>query len=84
MNKITQKEYELALDRIEFLLPLVDDNTPSNDRNAVELSEMSDVVIAYEKEYFPIETPAVLKQVKSSLNGSRIPLHKKRTQFARV
>ena len=33
---------------------MVDDNTPANDRNAVELTMMSDVVIDYEKEHYPI------------------------------
>ena len=84
MNKISQKEYEFALERIEYLLPLVDDNTASNDKNAVELSVMSDVVIAYEKEHFPIEIPAVSEQVKLPLNGNRMPLYKKREQFARL
>ena len=50
MNKITEKQYKFALQRIEELLPLVNDNTPANDRNAVELTLMSDIVIAYEKE----------------------------------
>lgn len=54
MAKITKDQYELALARIEELLPVVDDNTPSNDRNAVELTMMSDVVIDYEKEHYPI------------------------------
>ena len=54
MSKITKEQYELALARIEELLPLVDDNTPTNDRNAVELARMSQLVIDYEKEHFPI------------------------------
>lgn len=36
-------------------LTLVDDNTPSHDKNAVGLTAMSDGVIAYEKECFQIE-----------------------------
>lgn len=32
MNKITNKEYEFALARVEELLPLVDDNTPLTTR----------------------------------------------------
>ena len=44
MAKITKEQYEFALARIEELLPMVDDNTPANDRNAVELTMMSDVV----------------------------------------
>ena len=58
MNNITKEQYEFALVRIEELLPLVDDNTPSNDRNAVELTMMSDVVIDYEKEHFSIRNNA--------------------------
>jgi len=37
MNKITKYQYEFALARIEELLPVVDDNTPANDKNAIEL-----------------------------------------------
>lgn len=53
MNHITKEQYEFALVRIEELLPLVTDNTPANDRNAVELTLMSDIVVEYEKEHFP-------------------------------
>ena len=59
-NMVTKFQYEFALSRIEELLPLVDDNTPPNDKNAVELSVMSDVVITYEKKHFPIANPRVL------------------------
>ena len=51
MNRVTKEQYEFALARVEELLPLVDDNTPANDKNAVELTVMSDIVIAYEKEH---------------------------------
>jgi len=61
---ITKEQYEFALNRIEDLLPLVDDNVPTNDRNAVELSIVSDIVIAYEKEHFPIEKPTVSKLIE--------------------
>ena len=66
MNKISQEQYEFALARVEELLPL-DDNTPANDKNAIELSVMSDIVIAYEKEYFPIPKPTVAELLESSL-----------------
>lgn len=56
MNKISEEQYEFALVRIEELLPLVDENTPANDKNARELTVMSDIVMAYEKEHYPIET----------------------------
>ena len=53
MTKITKEQYEYAQNRIEELLPIVDGND-LRDRNAIELSMLSDVVVEYEKEYFPI------------------------------
>ena len=67
MVKITKEQYEFALARIEELLPLVNDNTPANDRNAVELTMMSDIVIDYEKEHFPSGKPTVAQLIQLSL-----------------
>ena len=67
MRKITKEQYEFAQARIEELLPLVDDNTPADSKNAIELSMMSDIVIAYEKEHFPIEKPTVAELIELSL-----------------
>ena len=52
--KVTKNIYEFALDRIEELLPLVNDDTPPNDKKAIELVIMSDIVISYEKEHYPL------------------------------
>ena len=54
MNKISKKQYEDALKRVEELLPIVTDKTLATDKNAIELSMMSDIVIVYEKEHYPI------------------------------
>jgi Predicted transcription factor, homolog of eukaryotic MBF1 len=67
MSKITKEQYEFALARIEELLPLVNDDTPANDCNAIELTMMSDVVIDYEKEHFPIGKPSVAELIEMSL-----------------
>lgn len=67
MAKITKEQYEFALARIEELLPMVDDNMPANDRNAVELTMMSDIVIDYEKEHYPIVKPTVAQLIQLSL-----------------
>ncbi|MCL2328913.1 MAG: helix-turn-helix transcriptional regulator [Bacteroidetes bacterium] len=56
---ITKNQYEFALARIEELLPIVDDTMSATDKNVIELSVMSDMVIAYEKEHFPIGKPAI-------------------------
>ena len=67
MDKITKRQYEFALARIEELLPLVGDDTPADDKNATELTLMSDIVIAYEKEHYPIGMPSVAELISSSL-----------------
>ena len=59
MDFISNYQYEFALSRVEELLPVVDDNTPANDKNAIELSVMSEIVIAYEKDHYPIAKPTV-------------------------
>lgn len=72
MEKITKEQYEFALARVEELLPSVDDNTPANDKKALELSVMSDLVIAYEKVHFPIEKPTVAELIELSLDEKGI------------
>ncbi len=72
MSRITKEQYEFALARIEELLPLVDDSTPVNDKNAVELTMMSDIVITYEKEHYPIEKPTVAELIKLSIEEKGI------------
>lgn len=68
MRNITKEQYEFAQARIEELLPLVDDNTPANDRNAIELTMVSDVVIEYEKEHYPISKPSISQLIQTSLD----------------
>lgn len=72
MSRITKEQYEFALARIEELLQLVDDSTPVNDKNAVELTMMSDIVITYEKEHYPIEKPTVAELIKLSIEEKGI------------
>ena len=57
--EITKEQYEYALNRIEELLPLVTDETPAHDKNAVELTLVSDVVETYEKTHYPISKPTI-------------------------
>ncbi len=64
---ITDAIYKTALERIEELLPLVTDNTPIDDRKAIELKIMSDIVIDYEECHFPIGNPTLADVVKMRL-----------------
>lgn len=65
--KITKEQYEFALKRIEELHPLIDDNTPANDVNAIEFSIVAEIVIAYEEEHFPIDKPTVAELIELSI-----------------
>ena len=49
----TKKEYTVITNRIEELLTLVDNNTPTNDRNFIELDLLSDLVADYEETIEP-------------------------------
>ncbi len=50
----TKEQYNFALNRIEELLPLVTDEIAKTDKLAIELALMSDIVISYEEEHYPL------------------------------
>jgi len=52
--EISQQQYESALARIEELLPLVSDDTPSDNPDAVELIKVPEIVRKYELKHYPI------------------------------
>ncbi len=64
---IDEAVYKTALERIEELLPMVSDETPTYDRKAIELKIMSDIVIEYEEVHFPIGNPSLVEVVKMRL-----------------
>lgn len=72
MRKISEDQYKFALERVEALLPQVDDSTPLNDPKAVELMMMSDIVIDYEKKHYPIEKPTVAELIANGLRENNI------------
>ena len=65
--EISKQQYEYSLNRIEELLPLVTDETPASDKNAIELTIVSDVVEAYEKIHFPIAKPTIGELISLSI-----------------
>ena len=67
MRIITEEQYKFAQSRVEELLPQVDDSIPLTNPKAVELMLMSDIVIDYEKEHFPIEKPTVAELIADGL-----------------
>lgn len=55
MGKIENEEqYNQMVARVEELLPLVDDNTPADDPNRIELVTLSNIVADYSDEHFDI------------------------------
>lgn len=60
MAKIsTEIQYEKALERVDELLCIVDNQTSENDKNYIELDLLSDLVAEYEEQYFPVEKPSL-------------------------
>ncbi len=65
MTKIENKvQYEWAIKRVEELLPLVDDNTPLDDPNSIELELLSNLVADYSDEHFAIGEPTLVDVLK--------------------
>lgn len=56
--------YKAAMERIEELLSLVDDDTPLTDKNLIELDLLSGLVEEYEEEHYPIGTPSLVDVIK--------------------
>ena len=65
---IEKRKYEFALQRIEALLPQVEDTEEGvSGPEGVELMIMSEIVEAYEKEHFPIGKPSIADLIQLSL-----------------
>lgn len=65
MARIQDKNaYEVTMARIEELLPLVNDDTPKTDKNAVELDLLTELVSEYEDEHYPIKMPSLVDILK--------------------
>lgn len=59
-----EAQYHWAVARVEELLPLVDDNTPVDNPNSIELKLLSDLVADYSDEHFSIGTPTLVEVLK--------------------
>jgi len=68
----SEAAYRAAMRRIEELLPLVNDNTPVDDPNYLELDMISDLVEEYEDIHYPIGKPTLIDVVKLRLYEMRI------------
>ena len=65
MTKIENKaQYDWAVNRVEELLSLVDDNTPKDDASLIELELLWNLVADYSEEHFAIGTPSLADVMK--------------------
>ena len=60
-NKI---QYDWAVNRVEELLPLVNDSTPLNDPNSIELELLSNMVADYSEKNFSLGKPSLADLIK--------------------
>ena len=63
----SEAAYRAAMHRIEELLPLVNDNTPVDDPNYLELDMLSDMVEEYEDIHYPIGKSTLIDIIKLRL-----------------
>lgn len=59
-----EMQYKAAMERIEELIPLVDEDTPDSDKNSVELILLSNLVADYDEEHYPIAQPSLADIMK--------------------
>lgn len=65
MTKIeNQAQYEWVVKRVEKLLPLVDDNTPLNNPNSIELELLSNLAADYSEDHFALGEPTLVDVLK--------------------
>lgn len=73
----SEREYEVVMERIEELNPLITDDMSPDDRLMVEFSILVDLAEEYEDEHYPIGIPSEyeLRQLKilDSQNNSGKP-----------
>ena len=60
-------QYNAIMKRIDQLLEVVDDNTPEDNPEYIELMLLTDIVESYEDEHYPIEKPPWDEVVASHL-----------------
>ena len=65
MTKIDNEEqYNALMQRIETLLPLVNDSTPTTDPNYIEFEMLGNLVADYEEAHYALGKPSLLSLIK--------------------
>ena len=70
------EQYQRAVQRVEELLPLVDDNTPLSDPNSIELEKLSNMVADYSDVHFAIGSPTLSDIIRLRMEEMGISISK--------
>jgi len=54
-----ENQYQIILKRLENLMDIVTEETPTSDPNYVELDLLADLAEEYEMEHYPVEQPTL-------------------------
>lgn len=60
----SEQQYKAACERIEELLKVVGNNTPSDNKDFIELDLLSDLVADYEQVHYPVKAPELSEVIK--------------------
>ena len=60
----SEKQYKAACERINELLKVVNNDTPANDKNSIELVLLSNLVADYEDIHYPVGKPTLVEILK--------------------
>ncbi len=60
----TPEQYEAIMARIEELLATVDNTTPANNKESVELALLSNMAADYEDLHYPVKKPSFIDVLK--------------------
>ena len=60
----TEDQYEAIMARIDELISVVDEDTPADNKNSVELVLLSELVEEYEDIHYPISKPSLIDVLK--------------------
>ena len=62
--RTTEIQYEAIMKRIDELLKVVNDDTPKEDKDFIELMLLTDAIEEYENVHYPIATPSLTEVIK--------------------
>ena len=64
---LTKEQYDWAVSRVEELLPLVGDDTPTTDPASIELEILSNLVADYSDDHFSIGEPDLASVIRERM-----------------